>query len=364
MRSRLARLSLFPLLLVIVLSPQSARVTARAASPVSLSVDATATGEPISKYVYGQFIEHLGRCIYGGLWAEMLEDRKFYYPVTGDAPAWEMFTPSAAIVGRRGQAVRTARALALDGRSATRAAVTMVKEGAYVGEHSAARRAGRWRQGRGPLPGAPRPAAGPRVRRPDRAGWRRRRLARSKCGWPGAAGRASGRSSRCPLTGSGFATTTLRFRSGGTTDNGRLEIVGKRHGSVHGRHRVADARGQRPRMACGHAGATCASSTRRSTAGPAATSCQRLRLEGRHRRPRQAPAPQEPGVEGHRAQRRRPRRVHAAVPRDRDRAVRRGEHRPWRRRGRRGVGAVRQRRRRHADGQAAGAARQPPARST
>ena len=37
-------------------------------------------GHPISKYIYGQFIEHLGRCIYGGIWAEMLEDRKFYYP--------------------------------------------------------------------------------------------------------------------------------------------------------------------------------------------------------------------------------------------------------------------------------------------
>lgn len=44
--------------------------------------------EPISKYVYGQFIEHLGRCIYGGLWAEMLEDRKFYYTVTDRYNPW------------------------------------------------------------------------------------------------------------------------------------------------------------------------------------------------------------------------------------------------------------------------------------
>jgi alpha-N-arabinofuranosidase len=43
---------------------------------------------PISKYIYGQFIEHLGRCIYGGLWAEMLEDRKFYYPVTDTYQPW------------------------------------------------------------------------------------------------------------------------------------------------------------------------------------------------------------------------------------------------------------------------------------
>jgi alpha-N-arabinofuranosidase len=51
------------------------------------TIDAGVPRAPISKYVYGQFIEHLGRCIYGGIWAEMLEDRKFFYPVAeGDSP--------------------------------------------------------------------------------------------------------------------------------------------------------------------------------------------------------------------------------------------------------------------------------------
>ena len=49
-----------------------------------VSVDISITGQPIEKYIYGQFIEHLGRCIYGGIWAEMVEDRKFYYPVEED----------------------------------------------------------------------------------------------------------------------------------------------------------------------------------------------------------------------------------------------------------------------------------------
>jgi len=40
-------------------------------------------------YIYGQFIEHLGRCIYGGIWAEMLEDRKFYYPVGHEHSPWK-----------------------------------------------------------------------------------------------------------------------------------------------------------------------------------------------------------------------------------------------------------------------------------
>jgi alpha-L-arabinofuranosidase len=41
------------------------------------------TGQPIGRVdpnIYGQFIEHLGRCIYGGLWAEMLTNRKFSGP--------------------------------------------------------------------------------------------------------------------------------------------------------------------------------------------------------------------------------------------------------------------------------------------
>lgn len=55
---------------------------------VEAKIDVAQRGEPISPLIYGQFIEHLGRCIYGGIWAEMLQDRKFH-----DAPAhhpWEL----------------------------------------------------------------------------------------------------------------------------------------------------------------------------------------------------------------------------------------------------------------------------------
>jgi len=53
-----------------------------------IKINADKTQKPISKYIYGQFIEHLGRCIYGGIWAEMLEDRKFYYPITDNFNPW------------------------------------------------------------------------------------------------------------------------------------------------------------------------------------------------------------------------------------------------------------------------------------
>ncbi len=51
-------------------------------------IDPENTGGRISPYIYGQFIEHLGRCIYGGIWAEMLEDRKFYYDINDDYQPW------------------------------------------------------------------------------------------------------------------------------------------------------------------------------------------------------------------------------------------------------------------------------------
>src|SRR3954447_14891299 len=59
-------------------------IPAPVAAQDKLFVDASTTGAPISKYVYGQFVEHLGRSIYGGLWAEMLEDRKFARPITDE----------------------------------------------------------------------------------------------------------------------------------------------------------------------------------------------------------------------------------------------------------------------------------------
>ncbi|MCP5546635.1 MAG: alpha-N-arabinofuranosidase [Akkermansiaceae bacterium] len=54
------------------------------AETIELKIDTSKTGEAISPYIYGQFIEHMGRCIYGGIWAEMLEDRKFFFPITAD----------------------------------------------------------------------------------------------------------------------------------------------------------------------------------------------------------------------------------------------------------------------------------------
>jgi alpha-N-arabinofuranosidase len=52
-----------------------------------VTVNTSEKAQAMPVYIYGQFIEHLGRCIYGGIWAEMLEDRKFWYvPGTRESP--------------------------------------------------------------------------------------------------------------------------------------------------------------------------------------------------------------------------------------------------------------------------------------
>ena len=40
-----------------------------------------AAQEAVSPFLYGQFIEHIETCVYNGIWAEMVLDRKFYYEI-------------------------------------------------------------------------------------------------------------------------------------------------------------------------------------------------------------------------------------------------------------------------------------------
>jgi alpha-N-arabinofuranosidase len=104
---------------------------AAAEGPVRLSVDTTKTGAPISKYVYGQFAEHLGRSIYGGLWAEMVEDRKFAHEIRDEynpfALANDSYGKPAAFTYLKESPWKVI---------GPKGTVTMEKSGAYVGEWS------------------------------------------------------------------------------------------------------------------------------------------------------------------------------------------------------------------------------------
>ena len=54
---------------------------------VTATIDAGATAAPISPYIYGQFIEHIGDLINRSMWAEMLDDRKFYNEINSKPPS-------------------------------------------------------------------------------------------------------------------------------------------------------------------------------------------------------------------------------------------------------------------------------------
>jgi hypothetical protein len=113
---------------------RSAESTNLIVSP-SVTIDAARTSQPISKYIYGQFIEHLGRCIYGGIWAEMLEDRKFYYPITTDYAPWETITPPNNRWSGAGVPYKILGASPWQIVGPTEN-LSMVKKNAYVGEHT------------------------------------------------------------------------------------------------------------------------------------------------------------------------------------------------------------------------------------
>ena len=94
---------------------------------VNATIDASKTGAPISKYLYGQFLEHAGSLVNSGIWAEMLDDRKFYNPVTSKPPA----APEGP-AWRRRMAPRYWTPVGAD------EFVTMDAKRAYTGDHSPA----------------------------------------------------------------------------------------------------------------------------------------------------------------------------------------------------------------------------------
>jgi alpha-N-arabinofuranosidase len=65
--------------------------------PGRIAIDLDQRAEPIPEMIYAQFIEHLGRCIYGGIWAELLEDRKFYHAVGENGGPWKTFGDGVAV---------------------------------------------------------------------------------------------------------------------------------------------------------------------------------------------------------------------------------------------------------------------------
>jgi alpha-N-arabinofuranosidase len=106
---------LFPVLLIVALT------SPLLAQDLSMTIDASRTGAPIHRYVYGQFTELLGNMYEKGIWAEMLSDRKFFYPIDSS----QTLTP-------RNTKRNFNRWRPVGGDDV----VTMDKTMAFVGEHS------------------------------------------------------------------------------------------------------------------------------------------------------------------------------------------------------------------------------------
>jgi alpha-N-arabinofuranosidase len=190
--------------------------------PIQIRLQAEKTGAPISKYIYGQFIEHLGRCIYGGLWAEMLEDRKFYFIVTDRYRPWG--TAEDSYWGSGPYDYLRASPWKVVGPAG---AVSMDTDNPFAGIHS------------------------PAVRLPDdgsAAGISQEGLALEKgkaysgrivlSGNPGVSVRVrlvtdSGEAIENAIIqpGASFTTFPLSFVAPSTSDNARIEVLGKGSGS-------------------------------------------------------------------------------------------------------------------------------------
>ncbi len=59
---------------------------ATAPQKIKVDIDTRQTARPVSPYEYGMFIEHIGSLVYRSLWSEMLDDRKFYFPIKAEEP--------------------------------------------------------------------------------------------------------------------------------------------------------------------------------------------------------------------------------------------------------------------------------------
>ena len=93
---------------------------------LKVSINTQQTADPVSKYIFGSFIEHIGQTIYSSLWDELLDDRKFYFPIKAE----EQTPASGQNAMRRRMMLRQWHPVGPD------SVVTMDDKNPFVGDHS------------------------------------------------------------------------------------------------------------------------------------------------------------------------------------------------------------------------------------
>ena len=94
---------------------------------LKVTINTQQTADPVSKYVFGSFIEHIGGTIYRSMWSELLDDRKFWFPITSKD---EPLPPGQNAVQRQRMALRKWRPVGPD------EAVSLDADQPFVGDHS------------------------------------------------------------------------------------------------------------------------------------------------------------------------------------------------------------------------------------
>ncbi len=126
MRTRIAPFAVVAMWLGSVGAIAAQQAEPAAPIPLMVTINTEKTAAPVSKYEFGMFIEHIGPLIYRSLWAEMLDDRKFYFPITSKEPA----APPAPQGGFRRNQLRKWRPIGPD------ETVAMDKDKPFTGEQS------------------------------------------------------------------------------------------------------------------------------------------------------------------------------------------------------------------------------------
>jgi alpha-L-arabinofuranosidase len=190
-------------------------------SPIVATVDARQVKEPISKYMYGMFIEHIGNLINHSLWSEMLDDRKFYFAVDSKPDRQAAGGPTAI---RQRMQYKKWRPVGPEDF------ISMDAKHAFVGEHSPeikleaatphgvqqsglAVRKGKSYVGRVYLAGSP--------------------SAKVKLSLLWGAGPQDRQEITIPTLHSEYVTFPLKFTARADSDEARLEIAGTGTGSFH-----------------------------------------------------------------------------------------------------------------------------------
>jgi alpha-N-arabinofuranosidase len=97
--------------------------------PIQVTIDGARRSDSVTRYEYGMFIEPIGNLVARTLWAEMLDDRKFYYPVIPQSKDAQHPTNAEFFPG---MAMRKWRPIGAED------AVTMDTRDPYVGKQSIA----------------------------------------------------------------------------------------------------------------------------------------------------------------------------------------------------------------------------------